>query len=177
MCCSIFVNLTFNKVLYILIAELCQALAGNTLMPVGSRPSPPLPAKRGPPPTADVINREKTTSIVIPPPPPADEPPVLSLPSPTLPPQSPALPIQPPEDPLPVDAPLPRNEVEREEPSATVLPLHIRIQQALNSPQPLAAMDNAQRAHSLLFLPNEVQTGEEKTRVRSLPITIELLKV
>ncbi|XP_018411481.1 PREDICTED: phosphatase and actin regulator 4 isoform X2 [Nanorana parkeri] len=163
-----------------LMAELCQALAGNTLTPAGSRPSPPLPAKRGPPHTTDVIsNREKTTSIVIPPPPPAHEAPAPSLPLPTLPPQTPALPPPPPEDPLPVEVPLPSKEEEKEEPLLTVpvVPLHIRIQQALNSPQPLSAIDNAQRAHSLLFLPNEVGTGEERTRVRSLPVTIELLKV
>lgn len=163
-----------------LMAELCQALAGNALTPVGSRPSPPLPAKRGPPLAADVINnREKTTSIVIPPPPPANEPPAPSLPSPTLQQQAPVLPIPPPEDHLPIEALLPSKEGGKEEASLTVpvLPLHIRIQQALNSPQPLPAMDNAQRAHSLLFLPHELETGEEKTRVRSLPITIELLKV
>ncbi|CAI9535699.1 unnamed protein product [Staurois parvus] len=162
-----------------LMAELCQALAGNTLTPVGSRPSPPLPAKRGPPPATDVIsNREKTTSILIPPPP-ANEPTVPSLPSPTLPPQSLALHPSPPEDPLPVEVHPPRKEEEKEETSLTVplLPLHIRIQQALNSPQPLPVIDNAQRAHSLSFFPNDLGQGEEKTRVRSLPITIELLKV
>lgn len=171
--------MTLNFTTYIFAAELCQALAGNTLTPVGSRPSPPLPAKRGPPPAADVIsNRERTTSIFIPPPPPASEPPVPSLPSPTLPPQVPALPPSPPEDPLPVVVP-PRKEGEKEETPLNVqlLPLHIRIQQALNSPQPLSVIDNNQRAHSLLFLPNELGTSEEKTRVRSLPITIELLKV
>lgn len=162
-----------------LMAELCQALAGNTLTPAGSRPSPPLPAKRGPPLAADVIsNREKTTSIFIPPPPPATEPPVHSLPSPTLPPQVPTLPPSPPEDPMPVEVPPPSREGEKEETlTVPLLPLHIRIQQALNSPQPLPVIDNTQRAHSLLFLPNELGTGEEKTRVRSLPITIELLKV
>ncbi|KAM5181175.1 phosphatase and actin regulator 4 [Mantella aurantiaca] len=161
-----------------LMAELCQALAGNTLTPVGARPSPPLPAKRGLPPTSDVIHN-RASSILIPPPP-ANEPSAPSLPSPTLPSQLPTLPAPPPiEDPLPVEAPLPIKEGGKEETplAVSMLPLHIRIQQALNSPQPLPVMDNAQRAHSLLFLPNEVGTGEERTRVRSLPVTIELLKV
>ncbi|XP_072277323.1 phosphatase and actin regulator 4 isoform X2 [Pyxicephalus adspersus] len=170
-----------NRISNPLMAELCQALAGNTLTPVGSRPSPPLPAKRGPAPITDFIsNREKTTSISIPPPPADETLPAPSQPSPTLP--APVLPPPPPEDPLPVQVPLPSKEEkegEKEETKLTVpvLPLHIRIQQALSSPQPLPVMDDSQRAHSLLFLPNEMNTGEERTRVRSLPITIELLKV
>lgn len=102
-----------------------------------------------------------------------------SPPSPKLPPQSPTLPPLPPQDPPPTEIPLPCTEEEKGDmpPNVPVLPLHIRIQQALNSPQPVPTLDNSQRAHSLLFVSNEVGQGEERTRVRSLPVTIELLKV
>ncbi|XP_044143953.1 phosphatase and actin regulator 4 isoform X2 [Bufo gargarizans] len=163
-----------------LMAELCQALGGTNLTPVGSRPSPPLPSKRGLPPSTDpVSNKEKTVRPLSLPSHLANEAPAHSPPSPTPPPQSPKLQPLPPQDPPPTEIPPPSAEEEKREmpPDVSVLPLHIRIQQALNSPQPVPTLDNSQRAHSLLFFSNELGTAEEKTRVRSLPVTIELLKV
>ncbi|XP_075051926.1 phosphatase and actin regulator 4 isoform X2 [Mixophyes fleayi] len=163
-----------------LMAELCQALGGTTLTPAGSRPSPPLPSKRGAPPSADAMsNKEKTTRTVSLPPPISSEAPALSPPSPTILPQVPTLPPMLPEEHPRLEVPLPSTEEEKEEipPNVPMLPLHIRIQQALSSPQPVPSLDNTQRAHSLLFVSNEVGSGEERKRVRSLPVTIELLKV
>ncbi|XP_073420127.1 phosphatase and actin regulator 4 isoform X1 [Dendrobates tinctorius] len=163
-----------------LMAELCLAIGGTTLTPAGSRPSPPLPSKRGLPPSTDLMsNREKTARPVSLPSVLANDVPAHSPPSPTLPPQDPTLTFLPPEDTPPKVMPLPRTEGEKGDLplNAPVLPLHIRIQQALNSPQPIPSLDNSQRAHSLLFFSNEVASSEERTRVRSLPVTIELLKV
>lgn len=163
-----------------ILAELCQALGGTTLTPAGSRPSPPLPSKRGLPPYTDhVSNKEKNARPMSLPSHLANEVRAHSPPSPKLPPQSPTLPPLPPQDPPPTEIPLPCTEEEKGDmpPNVPVLPLHIRIQQALNSPQPVPTLDNSQRAHSLLFVSNEVGSGEERTRVRSLPVTIELLKV
>ncbi|XP_061452268.1 phosphatase and actin regulator 4 isoform X2 [Rhineura floridana] len=59
------------------------------------------------------------------------------------------------------------------------LPLHIRIQQALTSPLPATPpAEGSHRAHSLLF-ENEGSFEDNGTvgRTRSLPVTIELLKV
>ncbi|XP_040280213.1 phosphatase and actin regulator 4 isoform X2 [Bufo bufo] len=163
-----------------LMAELCQALGGTNLTPVGSRPSPPLPSKRGLPPSTDpVSNKEKTFRPLSLPSHLANEAPAHSPPSPTPPPQSPKLQPLLPQDPPPTEIPPPSAEEEKRDmpPDMSVLPLHIRIQQALNSPQPVPTLDNSQRAHSLLFFSNELGSAEEKTRVRSLPVTIELLKV
>ncbi|ELV12555.1 Phosphatase and actin regulator 4, partial [Tupaia chinensis] len=59
-------------------------------------------------------------------------------------------------------------------------PLHVRIQQALASPQPTAPpLGSAHRAHSLLF-ENSFSFPEDSSalgRTRSLPVTIEMLKV
>ncbi|XP_068015119.1 phosphatase and actin regulator 4 isoform X1 [Melanerpes formicivorus] len=58
------------------------------------------------------------------------------------------------------------------------VPLHIRIQQALASPLPATPPpDGAHRAHSLLFDSDGAQDGASLGRARSLPVTIELLKV
>ncbi|XP_075709538.1 phosphatase and actin regulator 4 isoform X3 [Rhinoderma darwinii] len=162
-----------------LMAELCQALGGTTLTPVGSRPSPPLPSKRGLPPSTDPVSgKEKVARPVSTPSPLANEVAAHSPPSPTLHSQAPKLPLLPPQSPPPTDIPLHSTEEEKDmPPNVSMLPLHIRIQQALNSPQPVPTLDNSQRAHSLLFVSNEVGSGEEKTRVRSLPVTIEMLKV
>ncbi|XP_056413347.1 phosphatase and actin regulator 4 isoform X2 [Hyla sarda] len=162
-----------------LMAELCQALGGTTLTPVGSRPSPPLPSKRGLPPSTDpVSNKDKAFRPVSLPSNLVNEVSGHSPPSPKLPPQTPTLPPLPPQNPPPTEIPQPSTEEKGEmPPSVPILPLHIRIQQALNSPQPVPTLDNSQRAHSLLFVSNEVGSGEERTRVRSLPVTIELLKV
>ncbi|KAM4046691.1 phosphatase and actin regulator 4 isoform 2-T2 [Anomaloglossus baeobatrachus] len=163
-----------------LMAELCLAIGGTTLTPAGSRPSPPLPSKRGLPTPADLMsNKERTARPVSLPTVLANEVPAHSLPSQTLPAQDPTLLSLPPQDLPPKEIPLPITEGEKGDLPLNVptLPLHIRIQQALNSPQPIPTLDNSQRAHSLLFFPNEVVSNEERTRVRSLPVTIELLKV
>nr|XP_048290120.1 phosphatase and actin regulator 4 isoform X4 [Myodes glareolus] len=60
------------------------------------------------------------------------------------------------------------------------LPLHIRIQQALTSPLPMTPpLEGAHRAHSLLFESSDSFSEDSGTlgRTRSLPITIEMLKV
>ncbi|NXG52566.1 PHAR4 regulator, partial [Psilopogon haemacephalus] len=59
------------------------------------------------------------------------------------------------------------------------VPLHIRIQQALSSPLPAAPPpEGCHRAHSLLFDgENAAEDGGSLGRARSLPVTIELLKV
>uniref|UniRef100_A0A6I8SGX4 Phosphatase and actin regulator 4 n=1 Tax=Xenopus tropicalis TaxID=8364 RepID=A0A6I8SGX4_XENTR len=155
-----------------LMAELSLALGGSTLSPAGSRPSPPIPPKRVVVPSTDAVNnKEKALRPASLPPIPANE---ISIPSPPSPPISSHIPVSNPPVPMLTLAP-PNTEVEKEQ-SASPLPLHIRIQQALNSPQPLPLLDSSQRAQSLLFMQNEVPS-EEGTRVRSLPVTIELLKV
>ncbi|XP_059945254.1 phosphatase and actin regulator 4 isoform X8 [Mesoplodon densirostris] len=60
------------------------------------------------------------------------------------------------------------------------VPLHIRIQQALTSPLPMAPpLEGSHRAHSLLFENSDSFSEDSSTlgRTRSLPITIEMLKV
>ncbi|XP_026558286.1 phosphatase and actin regulator 4 isoform X3 [Pseudonaja textilis] len=64
-------------------------------------------------------------------------------------------------------------------PRLSQVPLHIRIQQALNSPLPATPpAEGSHRAHSLLF-ENDGSSEDNGTvgRTRSLPVTIELLKV
>ncbi|XP_053563021.1 phosphatase and actin regulator 4 isoform X2 [Bombina bombina] len=192
-----------------LMAELCMALGGSTLTPAGSRPSPPLPAKRGPGPSmASAGEKEKTFHSAPPhpasaPPHPASSPPHSdsspphsdsapphsdsappyttnepSVPPSHSPPQPSHVSSFPPVDPLQTLSISNTDEERGELPShLTPIPLHIRIQQALNSPQPVPTLDSSQRAHSLLFVSSETGTAEERTRVRSLPVTIELLKV
>ncbi|KAM5248632.1 phosphatase and actin regulator 4 [Ctenodactylus gundi] len=60
------------------------------------------------------------------------------------------------------------------------VPLHVRIQQALISPLPVTPpLEGSQRAHSLLFENSDSFYEDSSTlgRTRSLPITIEMLKV
>lgn len=60
------------------------------------------------------------------------------------------------------------------------VPLHIRIQQALTSPLPMTpSLEGSHRAHSLLFENSGNFSEDSNTlgRTRSLPITIEMLKV
>ncbi|XP_051026957.1 phosphatase and actin regulator 4 isoform X2 [Acomys russatus] len=60
------------------------------------------------------------------------------------------------------------------------LPLHIRIQQALTSPLPVTPpLEGTHRAHSLLFENSDSFSEDSGTlgRTRSLPVTIEMLKV
>uniref|UniRef100_A0A8C5LZ82 Phosphatase and actin regulator 4 n=1 Tax=Leptobrachium leishanense TaxID=445787 RepID=A0A8C5LZ82_9ANUR len=158
-----------------LLAELSMAVGGTTLTPAGSRPSPPLPNKRVLIPPADTaVNKEKTVRTSSLPPPLAKEVSPPPPPSPTLPEVVPPSPTQI----VPPTQPISGADAEKEQlPNIALLPLHIRIQQALSSPQPVLPLDNSQRAHSLLFVSSETAAGEERKRVRSLPVTIELLKV
>ncbi|XP_062046750.1 phosphatase and actin regulator 4 isoform X5 [Lepus europaeus] len=60
------------------------------------------------------------------------------------------------------------------------VPLHIRIQQALTSPLPTTPpLEGSHRAHSLLFENSDNFSEDSNTlgRTRSLPVTIEMLKV
>ncbi|KAG8451243.1 hypothetical protein GDO86_003469 [Hymenochirus boettgeri] len=156
-----------------LMAELCSALGGSTLSPAGSRPSPPLPAKRGIPTSTNALsNKEKALRPASLPPPLASE---VQTHSPSSPPFSTHISMSATSDPS-LTISHPSIEIDKADPPSS-LPLHIRIQQALNSPQPVSLLDSSQRAHSLLFIQNETGPAEKQTRVTSLPITIELLKV
>ncbi|XP_006121130.1 phosphatase and actin regulator 4 isoform X3 [Pelodiscus sinensis] len=58
------------------------------------------------------------------------------------------------------------------------IPLHIRIQQALTSPLPVTPpAEGSHRAHSLLFENDSFCEDNGLGRTRSLPVTIEMLKV
>ncbi|KFU85860.1 Phosphatase and actin regulator 4, partial [Chaetura pelagica] len=187
------------------IAELSHALSSGTGL---SKPSPPLPPKRG-------LQPNNTSEAAIPSKPPGDrtvttnrpavtplhttspplpthippEPPRMSLPVPTPvldPPRSLDLPKEtppPPED-------FRSSEVSKRTaeqgfgephvlPRLPQIPLHIRIQQALASPLPVTPpAEGSHRAHSLLF--ENDGFGEDSGtlgRTRSLPVTIEMLKV
>lgn len=160
----------------LLLAELSMAVGGGTLTPAGSRPSPPLPNPRvSILPSDTVLNKERIVRLPSVPPPAKDIPP--PPPSPSPPPQLPVLVPPSPTQDVPHMRPVAREEEKEQHPNIQLLPLHIRIQQALNSPQPVIPLDNSQRAHSLLFMASESGAGEERKRVRSLPVTIELLKV
>ncbi|XP_061870346.1 phosphatase and actin regulator 4 isoform X2 [Colius striatus] len=204
------VNRNSNSV----IAELSQAMTSGTAL---SKPSPPLPPKRGLVPTstpeAAVASKPPSERPVaaarptpahpppspspplpthIPPEPPRmplpthtpalDPPRSLDLPKETLPPPPPP-PPPPPEDFRPSEASRRGAEQGFGEPPALPrlpqLPLHIRIQQALASPLPATPpAEGSHRAHSLLFESDGF--GEDSGtlgRTRSLPVTIEMLKV
>ncbi|KAM5269690.1 phosphatase and actin regulator 4 isoform 4-T4 [Hipposideros larvatus] len=202
-----------------IIAELSQAINSGTLL---SKPSPPLPPKRGIPstlvPTSESAAattttkapsdlREKSTCTVgseplltIPPPSPS---PPLPTHVPPEPPRSPLFPAKTfqvvPEEFLPsLDLPqeVPQQEDQKKEVPKRMLdhssgephvpsrlpplPLHIRIQQALTSPLPMtSSLEGSHRAHSLLFENSDHFSEDSNTlgRTRSLPITIEMLKV
>ncbi|OXB74241.1 UNVERIFIED_CONTAM: hypothetical protein H355_011693, partial [Colinus virginianus] len=194
-------------------AELSQAINSGTSL---SKPSPPLPPKRGLLPTNPL-------EAALPSKPPGDWTVTTSRPTllpvhvaPTYPPPSPSPPLpthippEPPRTPLPnstsiSDAPrsldLPKEtppppkdlrslEVSKRTaeqgfgeppglPRLPQIPLHIRIQQALASPLPVTPpAEGSHRAHSLLF--ENDGFGEDNGtlgRTRSLPVTIEMLKV
>ncbi|XP_058574387.1 phosphatase and actin regulator 4 isoform X6 [Neofelis nebulosa] len=207
------------------IAELSQAINSGTLL---SKPSPPLPPKRGIPsalvPTlespatatatatkAPSDHREKSTCSVGSEPllmiPPLSPSPPLPTHTPPEPPRSPPFPAKTfqvvPEIELPpsLDLPhLPQEVSQQEDQKKEVpkrmldhsfgephvpcrlppLPLHIRIQQALTSPLPMTPpLEGSHRAHSLLFEYSDNFSEDSSTlgRTRSLPITIEMLKV
>ncbi|XP_068891972.1 phosphatase and actin regulator 4 isoform X1 [Aphelocoma coerulescens] len=193
-----------------LIAELSQVMTSGTAL---SKPSPPLPPKRGllpnnmsevvaskPPNDRTVtVNRPApvplhVTSAYPPPSPPLPthvppEPPRVALPTSTPildPPCSLDLPKEtppPPEDFRSVEVSKRTAEQGFGEPHVLPrlpqIPLHIRIQQALASPLPVTPPpEGSHRAHSLLF--ENDGFGEDNStlgRTRSLPVTIEMLKV
>ncbi|XP_039367699.1 phosphatase and actin regulator 4 isoform X1 [Mauremys reevesii] len=197
-----------------LIAELSQAV--NSGMG-SSKPSPPLPPKRGipsnvapslestaasKPPSDRVVTAARPASVpvhitVFHPPP---------SPSPPLPRH---VPPEPPRTPLPASSHAMEPQISLELPKETPpqedlrslevpkraaeqgfgephvptrlpqIPLHIRIQQALASPLPVTPpAEGSHRAHSLLF-ENDSLYEDNGTlgRARSLPVTIEMLKV
>ncbi|XP_032566170.1 phosphatase and actin regulator 4 isoform X4 [Chiroxiphia lanceolata] len=195
-----------------LIAELSQAMNSGTAL---SKPSPPLPPKRGivPNNTSEVVPskppNDRTGTATRPAPIPlhvssAHPPPSPSPPLPThVPPEPPRMPLPTPAptlDPprsldLPSETPPPPEEFRSVEvlkrtaeqgfgephvlPRLPQIPLHIRIQQALNSPLPVTPPpEGSHRAHSLLF-ENDGFGDDNGTlgRTRSLPVTIEMLKV
>ncbi|XP_069893585.1 phosphatase and actin regulator 4 isoform X2 [Dipodomys merriami] len=202
------------------IAELSQVINSGTLL---SKPSPPLPPKRGIPSTV-VPTSESATAITAKIPSDQREKNALSVSSEPLmmvPPSSPSPPLPthiPPEPPRSPPFPADKTfqvvpEVEflpsldlsqevaqqedqkNEVPKRTVdqrfgethipprlppVPLHIRIQQALTSPLPVTPpLEGCHRAHSLLFESSDNFSEDSNTlgRTRSLPITIEMLKV
>nr|XP_015295142.1 PREDICTED: phosphatase and actin regulator 4 isoform X3 [Macaca fascicularis] len=201
------------------IAELSQAINSGTLL---SKPSPPLPPKRGIPSTS-VPTLESAAAITTKTP--SDErekstcsmgSELLSMISPRSP--SPPLPAHiPPEPPrtppfsaktfkvvpeiefppsIDLHQEIPQQEDQKKEVPKRILdqnfgephipsrlpplPLHIRIQQALTSPLPMTPpLEGSHRAHSLLFETSDGFSEDSSTlgRTRSLPITIEMLKV
>ncbi|XP_003800831.2 phosphatase and actin regulator 4 [Otolemur garnettii] len=201
------------------LAELSQAINSGTLL---SKPSPPLPPKRGIPSTlvptvepAPVITtktpsdqREKSTYsvgseplMIIPPPSPS---PPLPTHIPPEPPRSPPFPaktfvVVPEIEFIPcldLSQEVSQQEDQKKEVPKRILdqsfgephvpsrlpplPLHIRIQQALTSPLPMTPpLEGSHRAHSLLFENSDNFCEDSVTlgRTRSLPITIEMLKV
>ncbi|XP_009982666.1 PREDICTED: phosphatase and actin regulator 4 [Tauraco erythrolophus] len=207
------VNRNSNSV----IAELSQAMHSGTGL---SKPSPPLPPKRGllpnntseaavasKPPNDRTVAANRPAPIPVhmtsayPPPSPSPplpthippEPPRMPLPASTpvldpprsldLPKETPPPPPLPPEDFRSVEVSKRTAEQGFVEPHMLPrlpqIPLHIRIQQALASPLPVTPpAEGSHRAHSLLF--ENDGFGEENGslgRTRSLPVTIEMLKV
>ncbi|XP_072465674.1 phosphatase and actin regulator 4 isoform X3 [Notamacropus eugenii] len=132
-------------------------------------PSPPLPTHIPPEPPCSPPLPPKTLQIV----PEIEHPPSLELPAevPTLEDQALEVPKRTPEQSF-GESFLPSR--------LPPLPLHIRIQQALTSPLPITPpLEESQRAHSLLFENSKGFSEDSGTlgRTRSLPITIEMLKV
>nr|XP_025870149.1 phosphatase and actin regulator 4 isoform X2 [Vulpes vulpes] len=201
------------------IAELSQAINSGTLL---SKPSPPLPPKRGIPSTlvpasesvaaattkAPSDQREKNTCsvgseplLMIPPSSPSPPLPTHIPPEPRRSPPFPAKTFQVmPENEFPPSLDLPQEISQPEDQKKEIpkrmldhsfgepqipcrlppLPLHIRIQQALTSPLPMTPpLEGSHRAHSLLFEYSDNFSEDSSTlgRTRSLPITIEMLKV
>ncbi|NXA50199.1 PHAR4 regulator, partial [Nothocercus julius] len=128
-------------------------------------PSPPLPTHIPPEPPRVPLPVSS---------PALDPPPSLDLPKETPP---------PPDDFRSLEAPKRATEQGFGEPHVLPrlpqIPLHIRIQQALASPLPVTPpAEGSHRAHSLLF-ENDAFGEDNGTlgRTRSLPVTIEMLKV
>ncbi|XP_069479044.1 phosphatase and actin regulator 4 isoform X2 [Ambystoma mexicanum] len=189
-----------------LLAELNQAVGGNTLVSINPKPSSPLAPKKNvslnsvtEPPTAQkppVNPRERTSRPAsvqpaeahppspplpthIPPNPPRHPAPRYQPPVPLV--LEPQIADEPPEESLPSLTDIGKTGSDSEEPQdhprLSLLPLHIRIQQALTSPQPVTP-EGSRRAHSLLFEPQDsISEDSNGGRIHSLPVTIELLKV
>lgn len=201
------------------IAELSQAINSGTLL---SKPSPPLPPKRGIPITP-VSTSESAAAFTTKTPSDQKEKGTCSLGFellPAIPPPSPSPPLPPHIPPEPPQSPpfhdktlqvvpevefvpsldlpqeVPQQEDQKKEvpkrildqscgephipPRLPPLPLHVRIQQALSSPLPMTPpLEGSHRAHSLLFENTDDFYEDSSTlgRTRSLPITIEMLKV
>ncbi|NXT46313.1 PHAR4 regulator, partial [Pluvianellus socialis] len=207
------VNRNSNSV----IAELSQAMSSGTGL---SKPSPPLPPKRGllpnnaseaaltsKPPNDRTVTANRPPPLPMhvtsayPPPSPSPplpthippEPPRVPLPASTpaldpprsldLPKETPPPPLPPPEDFRSLEASKRMAEQGFGEPHVLPrlpqVPLHIRIQQALASPLPVTPpAEGSHRAHSLLFENDGFgEDGGTLGRTRSLPVTIEMLKV
>ncbi|XP_053820821.1 phosphatase and actin regulator 4 isoform X2 [Vidua chalybeata] len=200
----------------LIIAELSQVMTSGTAL---SKPSPPLPPKRGllpnntseavtsKPPNDRTVTASHSAPIPLhvtsayPPPSPSPplpthvppEPPRMALPTSTPvldPPCSLDLPKETPPPPPPLPEDFRSMEVSKRMaeqgfgephmlPRLPQIPLHIRIQQALASPLPVTPPpEGSHRAHSLLF--ENDGFGEDNStlgRTRSLPVTIEMLKV
>ncbi|NXT84417.1 PHAR4 regulator, partial [Zapornia atra] len=198
------------------IAELSQAMNSGTGL---SRPSPPLPPKRGflpsaapeaaprpPPDRTGAASRPAPAPLSLAPayPPPSPSPPLPTHVPPEpprmlLPTSTPALDpprsLDLPKETLPPPPPPPAEDFRAVEvskrtaeqgfgeppalPRLPQIPLHVRIQQALASPLPVTPpAEGSHRAHSLLF-ENSGSAEDSGTlgRTRSLPVTIEMLKV
>ncbi|XP_045550713.1 phosphatase and actin regulator 4A isoform X3 [Salmo salar] len=157
----------------------------ETSFPSSSAPVPvPIPTVSVPPSTDRDDNRDtlKVVGFQLPTSDPAPAPRPLSHIHVSTPSSLPHLPLPNPVSvPLPIhqkDPPSPTTEPPNHPPaSVPAIPLHILIQRALCSPSPAQANpDGSQRAHSMLFeSPPEFLT--EAGGRRSLPITIELLRL
>ncbi|XP_036913068.1 phosphatase and actin regulator 4 isoform X6 [Sturnira hondurensis] len=196
------------------------AINSGTLL---SKPSPPLPPKRGIPSTSVPTSESATSTITTKAPsdhrekstcsvgseellmmPPRSPSPPLPTHIPPEPPRSPPFPAKTfqvvPEMEFAPSLDLPQEVLQQEDQRKEVpkgmldhsfgephapsrlppLPLHIRIQQALTSPLPaVPSLEGSHRAHSLLFENSDSFSEDSNTlgRTRSLPITIEMLKV
>ncbi|XP_005991100.1 phosphatase and actin regulator 4B isoform X1 [Latimeria chalumnae] len=187
-----------------LAAELTQTVGGSTLGQ--AKPSPPQPAKRGiptanppasvplttPRPPSDQRERAQPPVAVTTPLPPSPSLPTSVAPEPSHLPQPEApvsaasrLALQPEQEDKQERSQRSRSEMEEPGellplPQPHPIPLHIQIQQALASPGPYTLpKDRPHKAHSLLFetINNFEELNTTGGRVRSLPVTIEPLKV
>ncbi|XP_059412846.1 phosphatase and actin regulator 4A-like isoform X1 [Carassius carassius] len=141
--------------------------------PVSKRHSDDSSANQPEPPPPGPASNPVPSPASAPPPGQSDNSEALS-PPPTHIPPSPPRAHQPPEVPH-VDPPNPTTEP----PSEPPLPLHIRIQRALNSPGPIQPNpEGSKRAHSLLFeSPPDFLAEAPGERRNSLPVTIEPLRL
>lgn len=149
--------------------SMCSVGSDSLLMITPPSPSPPLPSHIPPEPPRSPPFPTKTFQVV---------PEIHFPPSLDLPPEVPQQEDQTKEVPKRM---LDHSFGEPHVPSRLPpVPLHIRIQQALTSPLPMTpSLEGSHRAHSLLFENSGNFSEDSNTlgRTRSLPITIEMLKV